>query len=160
MKRLISKKTVLRVLLSLLFSSCPNSLSLLSGHESFAAGGAVPAPPSSPSRPSVSPNSSVFSAGKIWNGTFIRHVFVIDNSGALDLEIRDIIEGDGVRAARYTRKIPAGEKERLFWKSPHAGLKGISGKPPGCCLPSRKGRLWTLSSQERSPPVWYCPLTL
>ncbi len=55
-------------------------------------------------------NSMVYDVGKIWNGTFIRHVFVIENTGSRTLEIRDVIEGEGVRAAAFTREIPAAGK--------------------------------------------------
>jgi hypothetical protein len=52
----------------------------------------------------------IFDAGTVWNGTFLSHVFVIDNTGTEPYEIADIDEGEGVRIARFTRTIPPGGK--------------------------------------------------
>ncbi len=108
----------------LLCSSCPDTPSLLLGHEAIASGGAVLAP-SSMADPGPAPSTSmVFNAGRIWNGTFVRHVFLVENTGSEDLEIRDVIEGEGVRVAGFTRKIPALEKGEVVLEVSTRRLKG------------------------------------
>jgi hypothetical protein len=72
----------------------------------------------------TSENSIVHDAGKIWNGTFIRHVFEIENTGSRALEIRDIIEGEGVRAAGFTREIPVAGKGEVVIEISTRRLKG------------------------------------
>ena len=69
-------------------------------------------------------NPIVHDVGKIWNGTFIRHVFEIKNTGKEPWEIRDIIEGDGVRAAGFTKEIPVSGKGEVILEVSTRRLKG------------------------------------
>jgi hypothetical protein len=55
--------------------------------------------------------------GEIWNGTFIRQVFTIENRGPQSLRIRDVREGHGVRVSSFARLIPPGEKGEVVLES-------------------------------------------
>ena len=69
-------------------------------------------------------NTLIHDIGTIWNGTFIRHVFVIENNDAGPLEIRDVIEGQGVRIARFSRTVSPGEKAEIVFEVSTRRLKG------------------------------------
>ncbi len=54
------------------------------------------------------PETLVHDAGTVWNGRFIRHTFVLENRDSEPWEIRDVIEGEGVRVSRFSRSVPPG----------------------------------------------------
>jgi len=62
--------------------------------------------------------------GTIWNGTFVRHVFVLENNDTKPWEIRNVIEGQGVRIPRFNRLIPPGGKGEVVFEVSTRRLKG------------------------------------
>ncbi len=81
--------------------------------------------PSGPRQSAPLPRETLlFDAGTIWNGTFLSHVFVIENTGSEPYEIDDIAEGEGVRIAYFSRTIPAGGKGEAVFEVATGRLKG------------------------------------
>lgn len=81
--------------------------------------------PSGPRQNAPLPGEALlFDAGTIWNGTFLSHVFVIENTGSEPYEIRDVSEGEGVRIARFSRTIPAHGKGEAVFEVATGRLKG------------------------------------
>ena len=66
----------------------------------------------------------VHDVGTIWNGTFIRHVFVLENSDTEPWEILDVTEGQGVRIAKFNRLVPAGGKGEVVFEVSTRRIKG------------------------------------
>jgi len=73
---------------------------------------------------SIPRESLLFDAGTIWNGTFLSHVFVIENTGSEPYVIYDVGEGEDVRIARFTRTIPPGGKGEVVFEAATGRLKG------------------------------------
>jgi hypothetical protein len=83
----------------------------------------------------------LFDAGTIWNGTFLSHVFVIENTASEPYEIDDVIEGEGVRIARFTRTIPAHGRGEAVFEVRTGRLKG----------PIRRSALVHFKTPRRAP---------
>lgn len=66
----------------------------------------------------------LFDAGTVWNGTFLRHVFMIENTGPEPYEIKDVSEGEGVSIAYFTRTVPAHGKGEVVFEAATGRLKG------------------------------------
>jgi hypothetical protein len=80
------------------------------------------------------PDILVHDVGTIWNGTFIRHPFAIANPGDQPLTIRQVIEGEGVRVARFTRVIPPGGNGEVLFEVSTRRLKGKIRKTAKVCF--------------------------